>query len=63
MQKESVLQKLHKPIKCPLCGRRLMDENFTSNSQIIINPIDDGDADYYLKCPKCTAEVGIRKIE
>lgn len=63
MQKINSHRILHKPIKCPYCDRRLIDENSTSNTRVIVNPNNDCEADYYLKCPKCTIVIGIKKIK
>lgn len=52
-----------KKIKCPCCGRRLID----SNEQIItvaesVVPYESKESDYFLKCNMCKNEIGIKKI-
>lgn len=63
MQKTFMKGTLYKPIKCPCCGRRLADENCSSNTQIITNLTNACVADYYIKCPKCTTVIGFKKIK
>ena len=51
-------------IPCPNCGfDRLIDTGTNTRSQTYL-PDDPGyeDADYYQKCGRCKARIGIRKL-
>lgn len=49
---------------CPKCNRRVIDQRpgFTTT----LHTMKEGDnwpADYYMKCPHCRVEIGIRRTE
>jgi DNA-directed RNA polymerase subunit RPC12/RpoP len=50
-----------KQIKCPCCGRRLIDssEQINTKTRVVIG---EENADYFLKCSSCKKEIGIIKI-
>lgn len=54
---------------CPRCGRRILDTENSTKSEVL--DLDDKrneailrawKADYYVKCWKCKAHIGIKKI-
>ena len=53
-----------KTLFCPECGRRLIDSNETTISELRSKKkIPVGwNADYFQKCWKCGEEIGIRKV-
>lgn len=59
---------MKKKILCPRCGRRLIDTESTVKSEIkdmdskCETLYDRWVPDYYVKCWKCKAHIGIRKI-
>ena len=53
-----------KRISCPVCKYRIIDEGIGMTSTLHI--MEEGDVwegDYYTKCQKCNAEIGIRKTK
>ena len=53
-----------KRINCPICKYRIIDEGIETTSALHI--MEDGDlwdGDYYTKCQRCNANIGIKKIE
>lgn len=57
-----VLKGKRRPIRCPQCGRRLMDAFHTTKTRFII-PTEGQYPDFYIKCGHCGAEVGVIKTE
>jgi len=58
-------QYIRQRLPCPACQfGRLIDTGQRTHSVTYV-PGQDGylDADYYLKCSHCKADIGIRKIE
>ena len=56
---------MKKQLKCPVCGKRLIDSEDTFKTRLMqITPsgASKEDVDYYLKCKKCNNEVGIKKV-
>jgi len=53
-----------KTLFCPECGRRLIDSNETTISELRSKKkIPVGwNADYFQKCWKCGEEIGIKKV-
>lgn len=54
-----------KKIPCPHCGfKRLIDAEEKNKSELFTeNEMpDDWKADYFLKCPQCKKQIGIRKV-
>lgn len=51
----------HEQLKCPVCGKRLIDCNHGVKSQVSIAEEAAG-ADYFTKCKNCKTEIGIKKI-
>ncbi len=50
-------------LKCPRCGRRVIDSGSDVESELReINEESDWKADYFGKCKSCGAEVGIKKL-
>ena len=49
------------PILCPTCGRRIMDAAWNTRTRLI-TPTKGRYPDYYLKCGRCAAEIGVIKI-
>lgn len=47
-----------KPIKCPNCKRRLFDASSDKSQHILVNHKEDN-IDLYIKCPRCTKEIGV----
>ena len=64
MQKQRVkTSKKHLP--CPVCGfGRLVDASADNISELRAeNSIaEDWEPDYFLKCPQCKNQIGIRKV-
>lgn len=64
MQKQKVkTSKKHLP--CPVCGfGRLVDASADNISELRAeNSIaEDWEPDYFLKCPQCKSQIGIRKV-
>ena len=59
-----------KPVQCPLCGSRILDEEEHVSTQTKAVKPNDPDPpfsswppDYYIKCWKCKAKIALRKIE
>ena len=52
------------PIRCPICGARLMDANDESIlSQTVIEPVKKGNTyDYIVKCTRCKSKIGVSKL-
>lgn len=59
---------MKKQLLCPQCGRRLMDTETSvkSETRVMDSPkdaiLEKWIPDYYLKCWKCKARIGIRKV-
>lgn len=59
---------MKKKLLCPLCRSRLIDTESTIKSETKAMDFRDNDSmgrwipDYYLKCWKCKANIGIRKV-
>ncbi len=60
---------MKKQMECPKCGRRILDAESSISSEV--KDLDDKrneallrgwKPDYYVKCWKCKAHIGIRKI-
>lgn len=53
---------MRKKLLCPCCHQRLMDGNpqTIAHTQVSTN-IEDEQADYIIKCPKCKREISILK--
>lgn len=53
-----------KQLKCPACGRRLIDEAVSNKSELVAEEnIKVGwEPDYYLKCSLCKRQIGIKKV-
>lgn len=48
---------------CPRCDRRVIDKRPDIHTELhIVKGGDDWPADYYMKCPHCRTEIGIRRI-
>lgn len=55
---------MHKEIKCPCCGYRLIDaDRKIITEACAVDQVNKMEADYYVKCKKCKKEIGIRKIK
>jgi hypothetical protein len=54
-----------KELKCPVCGRRIIDEREGDESEAFpVGKEPPGwDPDYCTKCNTCKNEIGIRKIK
>lgn len=59
---------MKKQLLCPRCGRRLIDTESSVNSETKDMDyqrdaiLEKWTPDYYLKCWKCKARIGIRKV-
>ena len=56
------LREKRHPILCPVCGRRIMDASWNTRTRLV-TPTKGSYPDYYLKCGRCAAEIGVIKIE
>lgn len=64
MQKQ-MTKNSKKHLSCPVCGfRRLVDANADNVSELRVesNISEDWKPDYFLKCPQCKNQIGIRKV-
>ena len=53
-----------KQLICPICKYRIIDEGINTSSALHVMEDDDQwEGDYYTKCHRCNAEVGVKKIE
>jgi predicted RNA-binding Zn-ribbon protein involved in translation (DUF1610 family) len=51
-------------LKCPQCGRRIIDSEKNVKTEIrIIKTDNDWIPDYYTKCWNCKSEIGIKKTK
>jgi cytochrome c-type biogenesis protein CcmH/NrfF len=54
---------MRKKLECPICNfSRLVDSDIRIKSELKAESKTNWVADYYVKCPKCKNEIGIRKI-
>ena len=53
---------VRRPIRCPYCGRRLMDASAATRTRFLI-PTEGQYPDFIVKCGHCGAEVGVIKTE
>ena len=52
-----------KKVRCPKCGRRLLDSNICTQSKIYLLEVSKQiGIDYFTKCSKCHTEIGIKKV-
>ena len=52
-----------KPIKCPVCCKRLMDTKKGIDAYVLPIEIDEDEtAEFFTKCKRCGRVIGIRKI-
>ena len=56
------MDKMHDQLKCPVCGRRLIDSRKGIRTQLALAS-EAKNADYFTKCWSCGNEIGIKKIE
>lgn len=58
-------KKSKKQLACPVCGfGRLVDASVDNESELKaeIDIDEDWKPDYFLKCPQCKNQIGIRKV-
>ena len=49
-------------IVCPVCGYRLLDTTLQDGIEVqAAKEVETGEADYYLKCRQCKAELALVK--
>lgn len=56
------LKRNMRPVRCPQCGRRIMDAVEGTKAQLL-TPAQGRYPDFIVKCGHCGAEVGVIKTE
>lgn len=60
---EIMLRRKRKHIQCPKCGTRIIDAALTTVAELRPVPAKPAQqADFYMKCKNCSAELGLKKL-
>lgn len=53
----------HKRVNCPNCGSRVIDAGRDTDTEVHeLMQYESWEADYYMKCWKCKAIIGLKKL-